>query len=162
MNNRKKITLFVLLSFILLHPLFLYPQGILLDTKNQPLNSVLIGLRNIYGIQLSFNDRQLSRYNISADTTFVDPEEALKYLLSDLPFAISRSGDVFIISSTNKQDNIVKYLVSGQVRDRFSKESLPFSHIWFGGKWLETDFLGQFSCQTQEQPPYNLRVSYQG
>jgi hypothetical protein len=162
MNNRKKITQFILLSFILFYPLTVYPQGILLDTKNQPLNSVLIGLRNNYGIQLSFNDRQLSRYTISADTTFVDPEEALKCLLSKLPFALSRSGDVFIISFSNKQENIVKYLVSGQVRDRVSKESLPFSHIWFGGKWLETDFLGQFSCQTQEQPPYNLRVSYLG
>jgi hypothetical protein len=162
MNNRKKITQFILLSFILFHPLTVYPQGISLDTKNQPLNSVLIGLRNNYGMQLSFNDRQLSRYTVSADTTFVDQEEALKCLLSKLPFALSRSGDVFIISSSNKQENIVKYLVSGQVRDRVSKESLPFSHILFRDKWLETDFLGQFSCQTQDQPPYNLKVSYLG
>ncbi|TFH35741.1 MAG: hypothetical protein E4G95_06530, partial [Bacteroidia bacterium] len=45
-------------------------QGIRLNVDSEPLNSVLISLSNSYGIQLSFNDQQLSGYKVTADSSF--------------------------------------------------------------------------------------------
>lgn len=162
--NKHNIALgFILLFFISLYPLNLYSQEISLHVKNQALNDVLIDIRDEYGIQLSFNDFQLSQYTVSSiDSTFTNVEVALKFLISGFPFTLSRSGEVFIISYSSRQLNYIRYLVSGQIRDKISGESLPFSHISYGSKWIETDFLGQFSFQTISSPPYDLKISYLG
>ena len=163
MTKNKIVAKFLFSFIIFLSPLTLYSQGeIILNSKSEPLNYVLIGMRDDYGIQLSFNDYQLSQYLVSADGVFRNAEDALRHLLADLPFTLSRSGEVFIISSSAYQRNIVRYLVAGQIRDKASRESLPYSQILFGTKWMETDFLGQFSFQTLEQPPYYLKASYLG
>ncbi len=162
MIKHKIISAFLILFIYTLYPQVAYPQEVSVNVKNQALNAVLINMRNEYGIQLSFNDYQLSQYAISVDSTFNNIEDALRFMISGLPFTLSRSGEVFIISYSSRQLNSVRYLVSGQVRDKMSGESLPFSQILFGNKWTETNFLGQFSFQTFELPPYDLKVSNLG
>lgn len=162
MSNGKKIAAFLLLTLIYLFPAKSYAQEIKLEAENTSLSNILIGLRNSYGVQLSFNNQALSEYYIVADTSFNSAQGVLSYLLKDLPFEYSLSGEVFIIFPVAKQKNENTYLITGHVLDRFSRESLPFSHVSVEGKWIVTNFMGEFSFQTQQEPPYNLKVSYLG
>lgn len=158
-RNIKRLLFFVLFTLCYLQG---HGQGIRLDVNSESLSTVLIGLRNNYGVQLSFNDQNLSQYKVSADTTFNNAGEAIRFLLLSLPFGYTCSGEVFVIFPVLKKDIVDTYLVAGQVRDRYTLESLPFSHVSVEGKWLVTDFLGKFSYQTQESPPYKIGVSYLG
>lgn len=162
MSNGKKIVRLVFITLFILSPLAVLAQGIVVKADRMPVNSVLIGLRNEYGVQLSFNDKLLSDHSITADTSFASSDEALRFILAGLPFDFTKSGDVYIIYPITRQKEIVKYIITGQVRDHLSKESLPFSHIRFDEEWIVSDFLGQFSIQTLKPPPYNLTVSYLG
>lgn len=162
MNKHKKIAVLLLFFEIFFLSSLLYSQKIPVKAYNLPLNTVLINMRDKYDIQLSFNDYQLSQYRVSLDSTFTTVEDALRHLISSLPLTISRSGEVFIISYSGRQMNQIRYLISGQVRDKMSGESLPFSQLLFKNKWTETDFLGQFTFQTFDQPPYDLKVTNLG
>lgn len=162
MNNRIKITAHLLFTILLFIPLSLPGQGIRVKAANETLSSVLTALRNQYSIQISFNDRQLSGYNISADTLFSTPDELFEWLLDPLPLGYTKSGEVIVIFPVQKQKKINSYLVSGKVYDRYTGESLPFSHVSIEGIWTVTDFLGQFSYQTQNEPPYTMVSSYLG
>ena len=139
-----------------------YSQQVEIRVKNKPLNSVLIELRETYRLEMSFNDRQLSRYYATADTVFADPETAIGNLLKGFPLTLSRIGDVFVISPLPVTGVVNKYFVDGLVRDISSKKSLPHSYVSFRGKLMETDLTGRFFCQTDEPPPYDLRISYLG
>ena len=139
-----------------------YSQQVAIRVKNKPLNSVLIELRETYHLEMSFNDRQLSRYSATADTVFTDPETAICNLLKGFPLTLSRIGDVFVISPLPVSGVVHTYFVDGHVRDISSKKSLPHSYVSFRGKWMETDLSGRFFCQTDEPPPYDLKISYLG
>ena len=162
MNNRIKIAAPLVFIILQLFPLMLQGQEVSLKASDEPLNSVLATLRNQYSIQISFNDQQLSEYNVSADTLFNSPGEMLDWLLDPLPFGYTISGEVIVIFPVQKQRKVATYMVSGKVFDRYTGESLPFSHVSIDGKWTVTDFLGQFSYLTQSEPPYNMITSYLG
>jgi hypothetical protein len=162
MNKHKgPLHISLLILPLLLCSLTVFSQQVIVKVNNQPLNSVLIDLREKYHLELSFNDRQLSQYHSTADTIFPDPEAAIRSLMKDLPLTISKNGDVFVISPIEPEKQI-KYFVEGQVRDISSGKSLPFSYISFSGKWIGTDVTGRFFYQTSEPPPYDLKVSYLG
>jgi hypothetical protein len=162
MNRHKGLLHISLLILpLLLSSLPAYSQQVIVKVNNQPLNSVLIDLREKYHLQLSFNDLQLSQYYSTADTIFPDPETAIRSLMKDLPVTISKNGDVFVISPSDPGKEM-KYFVEGQVRDISSGKSLPFSYIAFSGKWIGTDVTGRFFYQTHEPPPYDLKISYLG
>ncbi|MCA1757898.1 MAG: TonB-dependent receptor, partial [Bacteroidales bacterium] len=71
-------------------------------------------------------------------------------------------GNVFVIFERTGSASRPLYIVAGRVRDRQTGESLPFSHINTEGKWIVTDFMGQFSLTTRSEPPYSISVSYLG
>ncbi|MEZ5000557.1 MAG: carboxypeptidase-like regulatory domain-containing protein [Bacteroidales bacterium] len=162
MNNRINIAAPLLITVLLFIPLLSSAQGIRLKASDEPLSSVLTNLRNQYSIQISFNDRQLSEYTVSADTLFGRPGDLFDWLLDPLPLGYSVSGEVIVIFPVQKQRKVNTYLVSGKVFDRYTGESLPFSHVSIEGRWTVTDFLGQFSYMTQNEPPYSLVTSYLG
>lgn len=72
-----------------------FAQGVELRVKNERLDKVLLGLK----VQISFDSRALSKYKVSVERTFLSPNEAINYLLSDKPFICEEIGGVFVISS---------------------------------------------------------------
>jgi hypothetical protein len=53
-------------------------------------------------MEISFNDKALSGYNVSVSKTFGEREEALRYLLNDKPFKLEKVGNVYIIVPTGE------------------------------------------------------------
>lgn len=137
-------------------------QEIRIDVYNTPLNRVLSELRDKYNIQLSFNDARLSGFQVTADTLFHSPEGAVSYLLGNCPLDYRVIGNVFVIFERTGSESKPLHIVEGRVRDRQTGESLPFSHINTEGKWIVTDFMGQFSFTTRSEPPWSMTVSYLG
>ena len=86
-------TLFLLISF----SGFAQTPEFLVKADKKPLNDVLVGLRDQYGLQLSFNDKKLSEYSITASRTFSSEEDLLLFLIEGLPFDLKYTGSVYII-----------------------------------------------------------------
>jgi hypothetical protein len=61
-----------------------FAQIFRLDVEDKPLSKVLPML----GVEISFDDRALSAYNVSVSKSFGSQEEALYWLLEDKPFHI--------------------------------------------------------------------------
>ncbi len=60
------------------------------------LNKLLITLRDNYGLSLSFDDKELSKYSITLSKEFESPDEALNFILKDLPVTYEKSGEVYL------------------------------------------------------------------
>lgn len=76
-----------------------FSQEMQLSVTNKPLNAVL----GMLGIEISFDNKALSAYNISVSKTFRNPEEALYYLLNNKPFKVEKINHVYIIIPSDKQ-----------------------------------------------------------
>lgn len=136
-------------------------QAIAVHAQNQPLNKVITNLRDYYKIKLSFNDDKLALYKVNVNANFNNAEEALKFLLKDLPLTVELVNDVFIISSKKVNHSTQKLLLIGQVSDAESGESLPFSNILINNYPLTTDLKGNFSYSSTDSV-FRLQVSYLG
>ncbi len=161
-KNRLRIKIYTIIFVLLFGGLNAYSQSISIEAENEPLNKVLIQLRDSYNMQFSFNDRQLSGYRISLSGSFSTPEQALDRLLKDIPFKYERSEDVYIIYNIKAKAKKKKYLVSGQVLDKNSLETLPYSHILINGKGMVTNMKGNFSYLSEEDSIFRVKVSYLG
>ena len=69
-----------------------FSQEIAVDVTDKPLNEVLIDLSATYGLQISFNDRELAQYRVTQKGTFSAPEAVLSKLLKNLPLDYERTG----------------------------------------------------------------------
>ena len=74
-----------------------------IEANKQPLNTVLLQLRNQYDFQFSYSENQLAGYKVTISKTFNSKEEAVRYLLKDLPFHLKITRDVFIIIPDKKK-----------------------------------------------------------
>lgn len=154
---------FVLLTLLLLLSGHIsYSQEVTLKVKNQSLNTVLIGLRETYRLEMSFNDRQLSRYFVTTDTVFPGPEAAIRGLIAGFPLSLELHNNVFVIAPLPGTINDPGFVVEGKVRDASSMKSLPYSYVSLNNRWMEADLSGRFYFPTAETPPYNLKISYLG
>jgi hypothetical protein len=133
---RKTLILFFLLAIAISS--FSQSANIKIDVKAQPLNEVLVTLRDRYDFQFSYNDNQLSKYKVSLSKTFQKKEDALNYLLNGLPFELKKSGEVFIIvpQKTEKlkaekplEKKKEAARIAGQILEAESLEPLPFSQV---------------------------------
>ena len=157
-----------ILIFILVLSFHVYSQtGIIkIDVKDTPLNEVLVSLRDKYNFEFSYGDDQLSKYKITLTKTFTSKEEALKYLLNDLPLELRQSGDVFIIIPmkktllAEKKKPIVR--ISGQIVEAGSIEPLPFSHVIINNHPMVTDVMGSFNYVASADSSFHVRVSHLG
>ncbi|MFC2118917.1 TonB-dependent receptor plug domain-containing protein, partial [Bacteroidota bacterium] len=157
---RKKILTF----FISLMSVFFctYSQEIKVDVQNSPLNTVLIEIWNIYNIQYSFNDHLLSKYNVSISKTFSSPDKALKELLSGFPLNYEKKEGVFIIYSSQKDQQPGPYYLNGQVLETESLEPLPYSHVTINDQNISTDMNGSFVFSSSSDSVFSLKVSHLG
>lgn len=152
--------LFILISLFWIFPV--YSQQISIEVSSEPLNKVLIDLRDSYNLQVSFNDKELSGYNVSLTGDFESPSGAIAALIRGLPLSFEERGEVYIIFAENERHAAVTYSISGRVADSETLEALPFSHVMINGRGFVTDFKGNFSYRSKEDSVFRVLVSYLG
>lgn len=145
---------------------FTQSKNIKVEVKNQPLNLVFLQLRNQYDFQFSYSDNELSRYKITISKSFSSKEEAIKYLLKDLPFQLKISGEVFIIVPDKKKQEIEKKKeltqITGQIVEAGSYEPLPFSHIIINNHLMVSDVMGSFNYTASADSSFKVHISHLG
>ncbi|MEN8201335.1 MAG: TonB-dependent receptor plug domain-containing protein [Bacteroidota bacterium] len=146
----------------LLSYLTLSGQNMVIEADQKPLNLVLIQLAKAYEVQLSFDDELLSRYQVTANQSFGSPEEAISYLLKDLPLDYQKSGEVFVIFKKQTLPEVRTYRLFGQLLDAHSGEALPYTHLLIQNKGIVSDFTGKFSYLTHTDTPLEVSASYLG
>lgn len=137
-----------------------------IDAVDQPLNELLLKLRDQYKLQLSFSDNQLARYSITASKTFPSIDEALKFLFDDLPFQLKKSGEVWVIIPDKKKTKPTQARdltrISGQIVEAGSYEPLPFSQILINNHPMIADVTGSFNYTATSDSAYRVRISHLG
>lgn len=158
-SSVKKLIFSVIIIF---SGVLLYSQEIHIDVSSEPLNKVLVDLRDSYKLKVSFNDEQLSAYVLTLSGDFRSPGDAISALIKGLPLAMELNGDVYVIYPVIITRTPVKYKLSGNIVDAQSYEALPYSHILIDGHGYVTDFKGNFSYSVVDDSVFNVRVSYLG
>ena len=161
----KKTTIHLLL--ILLSVVgFSQPTNIKVEAKDMPLNVVFLHLRNQYNFQFSYSENQLSKYKVTTSKTFNSKQEAIEYLLKDLPFQFRKMDDVFIIiPDKKKQKEGMKNgqsQITGQIVEAGSFEPLPFSYILINNHPMIADVTGNFNYTTATDSSFHLQISHLG
>jgi hypothetical protein len=151
----------VLISLIFI-PLLSFGQQISIDAKSRPLNEELARLSAAYGIQISFDDRALSKYAVTLTGTFESPEPAIREMIKGFPLEADKNGEVFIIYPSKKTGKQKTYTVSGQVMEKGSRESLPYSHVLVNDHGLVTDLMGNFTYLSSSDSAFSIKVSHLG
>ncbi len=140
----------------------LLAQEIVVSANKEPLNKILTQLITDYNASISFNDKGLSKYNITLNSSFTNVEEAVSDLIKDLPLQYEIKGDVIIIYQKKNRQKKKKWLLSGRVIERGSAEPLPYSHLIINSKGTITDLMGNFSYTSETDSVFNLKVSHLG
>jgi hypothetical protein len=115
-----------------------------------------------YGVQISFDDRQLSRYPVTVHRDFESAGEAIQFLLDPLPLGYEIIGGVYIIFNQEVVPEKVEYRISGRITDRLTGEPLPYSNLRINGHGTTTDFSGHFSYSSTDSPGFELMISHLG
>ena len=140
-----------------------FAQKISISANRQPLNEVLVQLRDNYDMAFSFNDAALRQYKVTIKKHFQSPEEALDFLFNDLPLTYERTGDVYVIypqrpKSSQKHE---RHLLSGRIVARKTLEALPYTNIGINNTGTITDENGYFSYRSTDSI-FQVQVSHLG
>lgn len=155
-------------SFRLIYILFFFcglslsAQEVRVDVDHEPLNLVLMSLAREQGIQLSFDDALLATYHISLHRDFQSGQEAIDFLLLDLPLSSVTEGKVLIIYPVPETIEAPVYRLTGCVVDQLSREPLPYTHLLINGFGLVADQGGNFSWSSRQDSLFKLQSSYLG
>ena len=127
------------------------------------LNKLLIALRDNYGLNLSFDDKELSKYNITLSKEFDSPEEAFNFILKDLPVTYEKSGKVYLFYSKKRSpEESTIYRLAGKTVASENLESLPFTHVIIDGSGGSTDEFGNFNFESKKDSIFRLKISHLG
>lgn len=145
----------------------LFGQKIDIDVENMPVNKVLIEIRTAYDISFSFDDLGLSKYKVTIDGSFACVEDVLREILSGIPFQFVKSDNVFIIFPDNEDEREAAietpvFHLSGQIVERKSKESLPFTNILINGNGMSADEQGRFMYKSALDSLFEITISHLG
>ena len=141
---------------------FARAQELTITVENRPLNEVLITLRDQYGLQFSFNDNHLAQYQVTVSQTFSNPEDALGFLLKELPLVFKKSGEVYVVFSREPATAPTKYVLSGTLYDNSSGGPLPYVHLMFNDQGMVSNQNGQFSYLASNDSMVHMKASYLG
>jgi len=138
-------------------------QEIHVSADNQPLSDLLVQLRDRYDLAFSFNDAALRQYSVSVNRTFTGPEELLDFLLKDDPLGWEKTGGVYVIFPKKQPSppGSVKYLLSGRVVERKTREPLPYSNLSINGSGTSSDESGYFSFRSTDSL-FQVQISHLG
>jgi hypothetical protein len=138
-------------------------QQISVHANEMPLNKVLIDIRDTYDIHFSFDDKLLSKYSVTIDESFDNPESALRKILLGFPLNFEKSGTVFVIYSIDaKKVEKLVFRLAGQVLESGSNEPLPYSHVIINGNAMATDLKGSFSYLSNVDSIFSLQATQLG
>ncbi|GMT44174.1 MAG: TonB-dependent receptor [bacterium] len=155
----------VFIIFLLIFPFYLSAQRaeIIVNAHNQPLNSVLIGLRDKYALRFSFDDNLLSKYKVTLTKSFATAGKAVSSLLKPFPLIYNLQGDVFVIWKRGKAaGRNEKYFLKGYIKDSKTGEPLAYSHILSDVKNTTSDVDGYFSEIVSHDTVSHLIISHLG
>ena len=157
----------ILFSIVLLSLAgFTQPTTIKIEAANQPLNALLLQLRNKYDFQFSYSESELSTHYISVSKTFSSKQEAVEYLLNGLPFSLKIIDQVFIIIPDKKKQKQERrkalVQITGQIVEAGSFEPLPFSSIMINNHPMLADVTGSFHYTTSADSLFRVRISHLG
>ena len=153
---------FFIILFLLLTSISSFSQQVDIRVHDVPLNQILIGLRDKYKLEFSFNDQLLSRYNLSVNQVWDSPEEAIRAILKDLPLTYSRQGNVFLILPRERPGMIKNYYLFGHVSEARSREPLPYSQLIVDNRMVISDLKGSFSYKSSGDSIFHIKVSHLG
>lgn len=124
---------------------------------------------NTLDVEISFDDKALSKYTISISKTFKTADEAIIYLLKDKPYIMEKVGSVYVISpkqvKNSKSQRTLekkKFIISGQLLDENTGEPLPYSYIQTTQGVSMTDESGYFSIVQHSSQSIDLQIQYIG
>lgn len=138
-------------------------QEVEISCQEQPLNSLLVELRDQYQLQLSFDDDYLGQFKVTVSKSFFSPGQAFDFLLKNLPVTYEKVGDLYLFYKKKSRPQVMKsYLLSGRVADVNSLESLPYTHLLINGTGLVSDQNGNFSFVCQQDSFFHVSALYLG
>ena len=142
------------------------PLTIKIEVVDQPLNVVLVQLREQYDFQFSYSDNQLSKYKVTVSKTFNSKDEAIEYLIKELPFQLKKTGEVYILVPDKKKQKEEKQKaqtnISGQIVEAGTFEPLPFSNILINNHPMVSDVMGSFNYTASTDSSFHVRISHLG
>ena len=157
--EKRKLLLF-LWWILVLSPL--QGQVYRVEFTEMPLNRALVELRDQYDFRFSFDDRYLSKFSVSVSNTYYSFPELLDALLSGFPLQWEMIGEVYVISRQENDILSLDYFLSGQVLERETRESLPFSHVQINDIQMVTDLSGVFHISSSSDSLFRVRASHLG
>ena len=151
-----------------------FAQAFSLKAGNEPLNKVLRRL----GLEISFDDKALSGYVVSASKTFENPEKALLWLLEDKPFRVEKIGKVYVIvpdvnpqrdepPAATRETRKKRFFMQGTVVSQSTGEPLEYTAVSLlddNNQLITTGITnsnGQFAIQSARIPA-KIKISYLG
>ena len=147
---------------MLLPAVFLSGQEIVISADGDPLNEVLITIRDDYDVKMSFDNKALAAYSINLKESFADPTSAFTALFDGLPVTFEQHQEVFIIFVYKPVEAKRTFNFSGQILDAVSLEPLPYSHVTINGQTQATDLLGNFHFKDLPDSVFALTASHLG
>ena len=161
--NKNPITKRLLVSLVLLYLAGdTFSQEVRINCSDEPLNKILISLRDNYGLMLSFDDKQLSAYKLTLNKKFASPVQAFDYLDQGLPLTYEVSEGVTVFFTVQPPEEKREYVLAGRISDLTSHETLPFSAILINQAGLISDAKGNFSYTSTTDSIFSLIISYLG
>src|SRR4030043_496192 len=129
---------------------------------DEPLNKILISLRDNWGVMTSFDDQQLSTYKLTINKNFSSPAQAFDYMFMDLPLQYAVINGVYVIYPIHIPVKPGNYMISGRITDKPIHETLPFSNIIINNTGLISDLKGDFSFTSSTDSIFYVKISYLG
>lgn len=158
---KKHINIFILFVFL---SFAIKAQEITLNVYNSSIDKVLLNIRTNYKLQLSFNNDELSKYKITVNQKFVNPDKCLEFLLKNIPYQYKKIGEVYTIYPKKIVKKIKRriYRIAGIIRDHLTGEVLPYAHLLINQKGTTTDEKGAFSFVSSTDSIFKIKISYLG
>lgn len=153
---------FVVFSVFLIFFEGVSAQDYHVDCEDQPLNRLLVELRHEYDLQFSFDDDRLSLFSVSLSQNFSSVSSLLDAIFRELPITWELMGEVYVIYEKDISESPSEFYLSGQVVEKETGESLPFSHLSINGYQTVTDVNGTFHYMTTGDSVFQVKASHLG
>ncbi len=153
---------FSAIFLILLSASSLSAQKIGIYANNDPLNKILLELRDQYHLEFSFNDQLLSQFKLTVNRMFDSPEDAILSLIKGLPLTLAKRREVFMILPEKKEIQTKNYLLSGTISEARTDEPLSFSQLVIDDRVLMSDIKGSFSYVAKKDSSFRVKVVHLG
>ena len=152
--------LFFLITF-LCSTFWLYAQEVNVFYEDEKLSTIIIEICEKHHLQYSIDNQYFSEFKLTVSGKFASPEKAFDSLVKDFPVAYEKSGKVYLFYQKKLEAVHNTSILSGRFADKFTSESLPYTHVMVDGTGLISDQEGNFSFVGANEQ-FHLQASYLG